>query len=337
MFHTSLTPARTDIYPNIIAMGFPAERLEGVYRNNIDDVVRWVLPFASSVFPQVTAVKVNLFSFLFLANRFLDSKHKNHYKIYNLWVFPPLHACPLVFCNDFPLHVCWLDSLLPTSAVQKDTTTLPNLTAEVGRPRRCRPADASPDVPRSARSSHPNMRIFGFLPLPQLHSTPSKTTTLLSWSWSSRFAKTWTSGSARTTITWRPSTVRPGRDAPGSWSAPISSTGGSSWTPKKRSIFTGKSGQGTRRWDTRGRDVVNACVGEASSHSFSVLSGSNDPEPAPLRLLLQLPTEEPARVQARGAPLPQNGVRDSPHVQRGHLQWVMLPFHLNSPLGRRHR
>lgn len=36
--------------------------------------------------------------------------------------------------------------------------------------------------------------------------------------------------------------------------------------------------------------------------------GSNDREPAQLHLLLQLPTEEPARVQAGGSPLPQNGV-----------------------------
>lgn len=81
----------SDIRDNIIAMGFPAEKLEGVFRNHVDDVHKYGCRFSGAFSSLLLAVvfvgKSSLISrFLCVSPgfRFLEKKHGGHYKIYNL-------------------------------------------------------------------------------------------------------------------------------------------------------------------------------------------------------------------------------------------------------------
>jgi len=61
-----------DIRPNIIAMGYPADSYEGVYRNNIGDVSRYEI------------TKYFLFYIYSSFIRFLSIKHGDKFYVYNL-------------------------------------------------------------------------------------------------------------------------------------------------------------------------------------------------------------------------------------------------------------
>ncbi len=76
----SVLDLRTDITKNVVAMGYPSEKLEGVFRNKMSDVKRFapVDPFRPTN------------SFTCLPRRFFDSRHQDHYKVYNLcalWLY----------------------------------------------------------------------------------------------------------------------------------------------------------------------------------------------------------------------------------------------------------
>jgi hypothetical protein len=80
-----------DIKPNIVAMGFPSERIEGVYRNHIDEILRYrIYKISNSFSVEVpmdyicSLVIINEHLYILYLYRFLETKHKDHYKVYNL-------------------------------------------------------------------------------------------------------------------------------------------------------------------------------------------------------------------------------------------------------------
>lgn len=66
-----------DITARIIAMSYPSDGFESIYRNSLKDVKRYIFeyPFCRGYF----RIKTNSSTF-----RFLDARHKGHYKIFNL-------------------------------------------------------------------------------------------------------------------------------------------------------------------------------------------------------------------------------------------------------------
>jgi phosphatidylinositol-3,4,5-trisphosphate 3-phosphatase/dual-specificity protein phosphatase PTEN len=92
-FFTMLTRYSLVITHNVVAMGFPAEGREGIYRNHMKDVKRCV--FSTSTRHNSTSAPN---SPPCGCCSFFDSRHKDHYKVYNLYVgtFAVMLAHPLI-------------------------------------------------------------------------------------------------------------------------------------------------------------------------------------------------------------------------------------------------
>ena len=76
----------TYIDNKIIAMGFPAENQEGMYRNPMSEVQRFAKFFSKFVcfFPSFFRSLIIMFPNTLVLPRFLEQRHKDHYMIWNL-------------------------------------------------------------------------------------------------------------------------------------------------------------------------------------------------------------------------------------------------------------